>query len=630
MTLLTVAIASATSAFAAGRIDLGQSMLASDAVGQGVDLRPSTKVTTADGSEKTKYNQYHQGIRVWGEAAPVAGRSRDAAGMLSDAPSFSSGTLVSGISADLPNIKPRLSETDALNIAKRVAKLGGQSQDSTSLQSQDAGADKLQNQEVELVIRMTEQNIAQLVYLTSFYKPGPNATRPHFIIDAQSGRIIKQWEGLTHRDMTGPGGNEKIGQYEYGRNYPAFEVSQDCRFDSANVLTVDMRNQWNGSDVAYTMPGCSSSGSARNSSRAVNGAFSPLNDAQAFGNTVFKMYNDWLSKRPIQQKLTLRVHTGQNWNNATWDGRAMNFGDGDRRLFPLVSLGVIAHEVSHGFTQQNAGLVYEGQSGGMNEAFSDMASAAAEVYARGKTNFMIGDDITRGDSNTAMRYMLDPERDGMSIGHASKYRSGMDVHLSSGVYNKAFALLANKPGWDVRKAFTTFATANMLYWKPQSDFNEGACGVIRAADDRSMPRADVIDVFNQVGVRCANVPPAPGGGGTGGGGTGGGNTDSALPNGVAKLNLTGQTNGMLRYTIDVPAGAQFLSVRTGGGSGDADLYVKYGNAPQPTTSDAGTVYSGKEANSEVVLIKQPQAGRYYVLVHAYTAVQGLSLLAVTR
>jgi hypothetical protein len=58
--------------------------------------------------------------------------------------------------------------------------------------------------------------------------------------------------------------------------------------------------------------------------------------------------------------------------------------------------------------------------------------------------------------------------------------------------------------------------------------------------------------------------------------------------------------------------------------------VKYGNAPQPTTTDAGTVYSGKEANSEVVVIKQPQAGRYYVLVHAYSAVQGLSLIAITR
>ncbi|WP_223879204.1 M4 family metallopeptidase [Chitinimonas arctica] len=606
--MLTMAVASATTALAASRIDLSQGMPAADAVGQGVELRPGTTVTTADGSEKTKYTQFHQGIRVWGEAAPVSSRSRNVAGTLSDSRNFDAGTLVQGIAADLPNAKPRIGSAEAMSIAKRIA------------QSRGVQVRYAQNEENELLIRLDEQNRAQMFYLVSMYVPGQNASRPHFMIDAQTGRVTKQWDGLAHRDAAGPGGNEKIGQYEYGRDQPALDLTQDCQFDSANVITMDMGNTWQGTGRAYRMASCPSTGTPRNTVRAANGAYAPLNDAHYFGNVVFKLYNDWLGKRPIQQKLTLRVHTGQNWENATWDGQAMNFGDGARRMYPLVSLGVIAHEVSHGFTQQNSNLVYEGQSGGMNEAFSDMSSAAAEVYARGKTGFMIGDDIMRGDRNTAMRYMLDPERDGMSIGHASKYRSGMDVHLSSGVYNKAFALLANKPGWDVRKAFTTFATANMLYWKPQSDFNDGACGVIRAADDRSMPRADVIDAFRQVGVTCANVPPVPGGGG---------NT-STLQNGVTQANLVGQANGLLRYTIDVPAGAKFLAIRTGGGSGDADLYVKHGAAPQPSTTDTGTVYSAGETGSEAVLIKQPQAGRYYVLVHAYSAIQGLSLIAVTR
>ncbi|MBE1043438.1 M4 family metallopeptidase, partial [Escherichia coli] len=119
--------------------------------------------------------------------------------------------------------------------------------------------------------------------------------------------------------------------------------------------------------------------------------------------------------------------------NAYWDGTAMLFGDGATMFYPLVSLDVAAHEVSHGFTEQNSGLIYRGQSGGMNEAFSDMAGEAAEFYMRGKNDFLIGYDIKKGSG--ALRYMDQPSRDGRSIDNASQYYNGIDVHHSSGVYN---------------------------------------------------------------------------------------------------------------------------------------------------------------------------------------------------
>ncbi|WP_336118282.1 M4 family metallopeptidase, partial [Klebsiella pneumoniae] len=74
-----------------------------------------------------------------------------------------------------------------------------------------------------------------------------------------------------------------------------------------------------------------------------------------------------------------------------------------------------------------------GQSGGMNEAFSDMAGEAAEFYMRGKNDFLIGYDIKKGSG--ALRYMDQPSRDGRSIDNASQYYNGIDVHHSSGVYN---------------------------------------------------------------------------------------------------------------------------------------------------------------------------------------------------
>jgi len=212
---------------------------------------------------------------------------------------------------------------------------------------------------------------------------------------------------------------------------------------------------------------------------------------------------------------------------------------------------------------------------------------------------------------------LKSEQDGKSIGHASKFTSSLNVHYSSGVYNKAFATLASTPGWTARKAFEIFLIANSLYWKAGSTFNEGACGVVQAAKDKGYPHAEVTSAFNVVGVSCD-------------GGTPGGNTGSAkvLTNGVA---LTGQTvaaNGNLQFTVTVPAGASFLAVRTGNGSGDANVYVKAGSTmPTSTSFDASSSAAG---NAELALVKAPKAGVYSILVTAGAAVNGLSVIAVAR
>jgi len=121
---------------------------------------------------------------------------------------------------------------------------------------------------------------------------------------------------------------------------------------------------------------------------------------------------------------------------------------------------VTSHEVSHGFTEQNSALVYSGMSGGMNEAFSDMAGEAAENYMKGTNDFQVGAEIFKAAG--ALRYMYNPPLDGRSIDNAANFTSTLDVHYSSGVYNKAFYLLATKTGWNVQKAFQVMADANRL------------------------------------------------------------------------------------------------------------------------------------------------------------------------
>lgn len=214
------------------------------------------------------------------------------------------------------------------------------------------------------------------------------------------------------------------------------------------------------------------------------------------------MYRELTGKPPISTPLIAQVHYARNYDNASWNGasRTMQFGDGSSVFYPLTALDVIAHEVSHGYTGDNSRLIYNSNhSGGMNEAFSDMAGEAAKFYANGSNDFLVGAEITK--TMPALRYLCEPRRDGRSIDHQRDFRL-MDNHYSSGVYNKAFCTLAKTGGWNALSAFEVFARANKLYWSANSTFNAGACGVMAAAKDLGSSVDDVVNAFNAVGVSC--------------------------------------------------------------------------------------------------------------------------------
>ncbi|MBD8526845.1 pre-peptidase C-terminal domain-containing protein [Pseudomarimonas arenosa] len=96
-----------------------------------------------------------------------------------------------------------------------------------------------------------------------------------------------------------------------------------------------------------------------------------------------------------------------------------------------------------------------------------------------------------------------------------------------------------------------------------------------------------------------------------------------LVNGVARSGLAAGTGQALEYRMIVPAGASNLSIATSGGSGDADLYVKFGSAPSTSSYDCRPYKNG---NSESCSFATPSAGTYYVMVRAYSSFTGLSLV----
>jgi pseudolysin/vibriolysin len=97
--------------------------------------------------------------------------------------------------------------------------------------------------------------------------------------------------------------------------------------------------------------------------------------------------------------------------------------------------------------------------------------------------------------------MCDPPLDGNSIDNVADYYEWMDVHYSSGIFNKAFCLLAKTADWDTKKAFEVMLKANGdWYWWSYSGFADAACGALRAANDLDYNVGDVYQAFLAVGA----------------------------------------------------------------------------------------------------------------------------------
>lgn len=559
----------------------------------GLDPRSTLKLvrsrTDRSGAKHYRYQQVYDGLPVFGEQI-VVGEDKDG----NVRTLF--GRRIDGLASEIPlNASVRLSGAQALAAAKTRA-LGKQ-----------ALTQKIEREKSEKMIFVDEAGRAHVAYVVSFFADSPTGgdpSRPMVILDAQTGRVLKQWDALTHAEVgTGPGGNAKTGQYEYGTDFGYLDVSQSgstCTMNNTNVKTVNLNGGTSGSTAfSYSCP--------RNTVKQINGAYSPLNDAHYFGGVVFDMFNDYVGQAPLTFQLQMRVHYSSNYQNAFWDGTGMTFGDGGSTFYPLVALDVSSHEIAHGFTEQNSDLTYSGQSGGINEAFSDMAGEAAEYFMNGSNDFEVGAQIFKGSG--ALRYMEDPTADGSSIDNADDYYSGLDVHYSSGVYNKAFYTLATTSGWTTKTAFQTFAKANSDYWTSSTDYDDGACGVETAAEDLGHDADDVTAAFAAVGVSCE------GGGDDGGSGT-------VLENDVPVSGLAASRGDSLNYTMQVPSGTSSVRFYISGGTGDADLYVKAGSAPTDTSYDCRPYRSG---NSETCTFSNPSAGTYYIRIKAYSTFSGVTV-----
>jgi pseudolysin len=284
-------------------------------------------------------------------------------------------------------------------------------------------------------------------------------------------------------------------------------VVLDTSMGSDLVISLCTKNDKNHNGTAWLSL---DKGMTRWSSDEMNQGHSPSLDAFYAATVVKNLYHDWYDLLALVQEdgttpmpFVLRVHFGRSFDNAFWDGQQMTFGDGGRMFYPLTSVGVTAHEISHGFTSQRSQIDYSlPQMGALHESFSDMAAVAAEYFTTGSNHWEIGREIMKGEG--ALRYLDNPGKDGHSIDNMKDF-DDTEAHSGAGITNKAFYLLATTKGWNTRKAFDVMVKANMHYWtSSMTTLTDAACGVVAATKDYGYDVADVRIAFAKVGIDTDN------------------------------------------------------------------------------------------------------------------------------
>ncbi|WP_406832029.1 M4 family metallopeptidase [Pedococcus sp. KACC 23699] len=275
--------------------------------------------------------------------------------------------------------------------------------------------------------------------VTEGVKADQTPSRLHTIVDAKSGAVLTSWDEV----VNGTGNSMYSGTVTLNTIQSG---SSWLLKDSLGNYTTDLNGATTGTGTQFT-DADNVWGNGATSSRQTAGV-----DAEYGAEKTFAYYKNVLGRNGIFNNgvgARSRVHYGNAYNNAFWDGTQMTYGDGAGNTKPLTSIDVAAHEMSHGVTENTAGLAYTGDAGGLNEATSDIFGTAVEFYANSAADpgdYLIGEKININGNGTPLRYMDKPSKDGASKDCWSSTLGSLDPHYSSGPLNHWFYLASEGSG----------------------------------------------------------------------------------------------------------------------------------------------------------------------------------------
>lgn len=463
--------------------------LRSAAPGSDHAFRARDVVLDRDGTAHVRFDRYYRGLEVLGGDVVVHGGSRTSGGLarslrLSTRPVVSASTAAAVGARALRGSVHRATPRLVVNALGDVPALAW-----------------------ETVVEGTTSE-------------GPSEL--HVIVSATDGSVVDSWDGIETVDGTGHSVYAGTVTVQTNATATGYELRDPTR---GNGYTTDLRGGTSGIGTIFT-------GTDNTWGTGAHGLTGAARESAAV-DAHYGIAATWDYFRDAHGRLGIandgkgtyaRVHYGTNYDNAFWSDTCfcMTFGDGDGSTDgPLVSLDIAGHEMTHGITSRTARLVYRGESGGLNEATSDIFGSMVEFAAANAADpgdYGIGEEILTPYTGDGFRYMYHPSLDGSSPDCWSKSLGRLNVHYSSGVANRFFFLLAegtdsplgdglagckNAPaviGIGRLAAARIWYRALTVYMTSKTVYVGAREATIRAAADLGYPVATVKAAWNSVAV----------------------------------------------------------------------------------------------------------------------------------
>ncbi|MEU5952122.1 M4 family metallopeptidase [Streptomyces sp. NPDC047525] len=378
-------------------------------------------IKDADGTTHTRYERTYDGLPVLGGDLVVH--------------TAKNGELKGVTKATEATVK--VASTDAKLGRSSVAK----SAESTAAKAKTAKADAQAPRKV-IWAASGEPVLAYETVVTGVQKDG-TPSRLHVITDAASGKKLYQYQAIEN----GTGNSQYSGKVTVGskKGTSGYELTDKAR---GGHRTFDLKHAESGGGTLFKDAN-DVWGNGKPSS-----AQTAAVDAAYGAQLTWDYYKSVHGRKGINgdgKGATSRVHFGNGYVNAFWDDSCfcMTYGDGEGDKKPLTSIDVAAHEMTHGVTSATGNMEYSGESGGLNEATSDIFATAVEFKAKNPKDvgdYLIGEKIDINGDGSPLRYMDKPSKDGQSLDKWNANAGNVDVHYSSGIANHFFYLLSEGSG----------------------------------------------------------------------------------------------------------------------------------------------------------------------------------------
>ncbi|MFF4104381.1 M4 family metallopeptidase [Streptomyces sp. NPDC001903] len=449
-TLLAAGASAASAGAVQERVDGNSPAATAVSIGLGAEEQLVVKdvIKDADGTVHTRYERTYAGLPVLGGDL-VVHRAVDGAVK----------AVTKATEADIkvasltPKVKPTAAQSAAVQAAEAANTTGAATGDVP--RKVIWAADGKPVLAYETVVTGTQRDgvTPSRVRVVTDANTGQKLHEAQLIIDIADGITAKAGSGAAGQSgaavaAAGTGASQYSGTVSLNttKSSKGYNLVDSVRGGSS---TVDLKHRTSGSGTVFSdADNAWGNGSpVNNQTAAVDAAYGAAQTWDFYKNVLHRngIKND--GRAPVS-----RVHYGNAYQNAFWDDQSftITYGDGASNQHPLTQLDVAGHEFSHGVTSATANLQYSGESGGLNEATSDIFGTAVEWNANNaqdQGDYLLGEKIDIFGNGKPLRYQDKPSKDGR--GSADYWSAGvgnLDVHYSSGVANHFFYLLAEGSG----------------------------------------------------------------------------------------------------------------------------------------------------------------------------------------